>query len=88
MTTTLIQPNTIRRRAFGWRKTSGSVRAVPLERLFVGVQYDYGINYPKDLSRWRLIRLTTSAHFGELRCQPRLELSLSEAYISTLCRDS
>lgn len=58
--------------------------SIPLERLFVGVQYEYDLNYPNNLSQNAINQthnLNILAHYAVSR---RLELSLSEAYISTV----
>ena len=56
--------------------------SVPLERLFVGVLYDYTLNYPNDLAQKAINQthnLNLSANFAVNR---RLALSLTEVYIS------
>ena len=57
---------------------------VPLDRLFVGLQYDYGILYPHDVDLGGVDQthnVTVSANYI---VSPRLELNLNENYISSL----
>ena len=58
--------------------------AVPLERLFVGANYDYGINYPQDLHRGGVAETHNLSASANYIVTPRLEFGLSENYVSSL----
>jgi len=58
--------------------------AVPLERLFMGLQYDYGIVYPEDIHLGNVEQTHNLSASANYIVTPRLEFGLSEAYVSSL----
>jgi len=58
--------------------------AVPFERLFMGVQYDYQIIYPEDIHLGTVGQTHNLSASANYIVNPRLEFGLSEAYISSL----
>ena len=58
--------------------------AVPLERLFMGVQYDYGIIYPADVRLGTVEQTHNLSASANYIVTPRLEFGLFENYISSL----
>jgi hypothetical protein len=58
--------------------------AVPIERLFLGVQYDYGIIYPQDVRLGNVEQTHNLSASATYIVTPRLEFGLSETYISSL----
>lgn len=58
--------------------------AVPLERLFVGVNYDYGILYPEDIHLGNVEQTHNLSASANYIVTPRLEFSLFENYVSSL----
>ena len=73
-------------RQSGFRSTS-DIRLhanVPLDRLFVGGQYDYGIVYPHDVKLGGLDQSHTATVSAEYTVNPLLTLDLGENFISSL----
>ena len=58
--------------------------AVPFERLFMGVQYDYQIIYPEDIHLGTVGQTHNLSASANYIVNPRLEFGLSETYISSL----
>jgi hypothetical protein len=57
---------------------------VPLERLFMGLNYDYGVAYPRDIKLGG-INETHNLTFGaNYTYSPRLTLSVNENYVSSI----
>ncbi len=58
--------------------------SIPLERAFVGAQYDYGITYPRDVNLGGVNQshiLSLAANYG---FSPRLTLGLSENFVQSI----
>lgn len=58
--------------------------SIPLERLFLGMQYDYTIVYPHDINQGGVDQTHNVSVSANYIVSPRLELSLSENYVSSL----
>ena len=57
---------------------------VPLERFFVGMQYDYAVNYPRDVKLGGVNQSHNLYMAGTYTVNPRLTLSIVENFISSL----
>jgi hypothetical protein len=57
---------------------------VPIDRLFMGLQYDYGILYPHDVKQGGVEQSHNVNVSANYIVSPRLELNLTETYISSL----
>jgi hypothetical protein len=58
--------------------------SVPLERFFMGMQYDYGIIYPEDIKFGGVDETHNLSLTANYIFSPRLALNVSENYISSL----
>ena len=58
--------------------------SVPLERFLMEVQYDYGIDYPRDINLGGINESHNLNVFANYSVNPRLTLSLSENFINSL----
>ena len=77
---------TEKNRQSGFRDSSSiTLRAsVPLERFLMGVQYSYGIDYPRDVKLGGVDQTHNLNAGASYSVNPRLTLSLSENYINSL----
>ena len=73
-------------RQSGFRLNSDiNLRAsVPLERFLMGVQYDYGIDYPRDIKLGGVDETHNVNALANYAVNPRLSLSLSETFVNSL----
>jgi len=57
---------------------------IPLERLFMGLTYDYGVQYPRDLYLGGVNESHNVNFSANYTFSPRLTLSLNENYVSSI----
>jgi hypothetical protein len=77
---------TERNRQSGLRSTA-NLRlhaAIPLERLFVGAQYSYGVDYPHDVNLGGVDQSHSVSVSANYTVNPRLTLNLGESFISSI----
>ncbi len=58
--------------------------SVPLERFFAGMQYDYGVVYPRDVKFGGVNETHNLSLSANYTVSPRLTLSMNEAFINSL----
>lgn len=73
-------------REAGFRYNSDLVlrASVPLERFFMGLTYDYGLQYPRDLYLGGVSESHNANFSANYTFSPRLTLSLNENYINSI----
>jgi hypothetical protein len=58
--------------------------SVPLERLFMGLNYDYGVQYPRDIQLGGVNETHNLTFSGNYIVNPRLTLGLNGNYVSSI----
>ena len=58
--------------------------SVPLERFFVGMQYDYGVTYPRDINLGGVQESHNLSMSANYTVSPRLALNVSENFVDSL----
>ena len=58
--------------------------SVPLERFFAGMQYDYGVVYPRDVKFGGVNETHNLSLAANYTVSPRLTLNMNEAFIDSL----